>query len=248
MKTITLYDGICPGPCNNRWRTAHTAYENALTHWQHTPDRDRGDRPDPPTTLPRAGNPIWDPGCARIIRTALAELDDLASQAAATADGHRPGADRSQKTTTTKSTPSPSPIVDTLDELYGALVEVEDQWRAANNYQARPARPRNGHARRLSIAFLLDELDAILAHPGSVAFGVAALSWQRRLRALTSSDPTAKRSPIRCPRCSERQVGRTDHGTYEYECKACGRLLSQDEHDREYAEQADEHQQQEVGA
>jgi ribosomal protein L37AE/L43A len=88
-------------------------------------------------------------------------------------------------------------------------------------------------------------LDDILLHPGSVEFGLSVLRWQRRLRAMAKVDPASKRSPIRCPRCRERQVSRREDGYFE--C-GCGRLLTQAEHDREYARQADEHEQQEAHA
>jgi ribosomal protein L37AE/L43A len=81
-------------------------------------------------------------------------------------------------------------------------------------------------------------LDDILLHPGSVEFGLSVLRWQRRLRGMAKVDPASKRSPIRCPRCRERQVSRREDGYFE--C-GCGRLLTQAEHDREYARQADEH-------
>lgn len=85
----------------------------------------------------------------------------------------------------------------------------------------------------------------ILLHPGSRDFGVGVLRWERRLLKMTKSDPATKASPIRCPRCSERQVSRRDDGYFE--CP-CGRLMNQAEHDREYSEQADEHEQQEAHA
>ncbi|MEV4179921.1 hypothetical protein AB0J28_00560 [Streptosporangium canum] len=235
----------CAGPCSNHYRTAVDAYDHAqhahtetLTTWH--PPLPYPAPPEPPTIRPTLGDPVWCARCARTIRTALADLDDLASLAQATVDGHRDAGARYGKTGPVSkiNAPSPSPVTDTLDELYGALVEVEDQWREARGYQARPQRARGGHARRLTIAWLLDELDAILLHPGSAAFGAATLAWQRRLRTLTKSDPLARRSPIRCSRCSERQITRRDDGYYQ--CGSCEKLMTQTEHDREFAEQADQ--------
>jgi ribosomal protein L37AE/L43A len=239
----------CPGPCIRRAREAWIAYCNNLAQhvddtitWLRTPPTARTPQPPaapPPPAVPATeGLPVFCRRCAQLIRAALTELDDLAAVLAATADGHRPGVDRSQKTTTSKSTPSPSPIADTLDDLYGMLVAVEDQWREARGYQARPRRTRGSHARTTVIAWLLDHLDAILAHPGSVEFGLDVLRWQRRLRTMAKADPAVRRSPIRCPRCSERKVHREDDGYYK--CHSCERLMSQDEHDREYGEQAAE--------
>ncbi|MGC5012553.1 hypothetical protein ACLQ2R_17455 [Streptosporangium sp. DT93] len=246
---------MCPGPCSKPYRDAVDAYDQATAVYEHAlavhqavlatwriplPYPAEPVPPAPVTIRPYLGDPVWHPGCVKRIRAALTELDDLASQAQAEVDGHRDAGARYGRTGfhLKTSAPSPSPVTDTLDELYGTLVEVEDHWRAARRYPNRPQRTRGGHARRLTIAFLLDELDAIVAHPGSVEFGHATLAWQRRLRTLTKSDPPARRSPVRCPRCKERQIRRKDDGYYE--CGSCERLMSQAEHDREFAEQAEE--------
>lgn len=254
----------CIGPCSKPHRDAVDAYDQALTIYEQElaahpalvaawrPPLLYPTPPTPPapvTTHPYLGDPVWCARCARMIRQALADLDDLASLAQATVDGHRDAGARYGKTGLhlKTSAPSPSPITDTLDELYGALVDVEDNWREFRNDQPRPQRARNGHARRLAIAYLLDELDAILAHPASDAFGFATLAWQRRLRALTKSDPASRRSPIRCPRCKEAaRITLQDDGYYK--CGTCEKLMSQREHDREFAEQAAEHVEQEAHA
>ncbi|GAA2990565.1 hypothetical protein GCM10017559_08240 [Streptosporangium longisporum] len=196
--------------------------------------------PAPVTIRPYLGDPVWHPGCVKLIWAALDQLDDLASQAQAEVDGHRDAGARYGRTGITAKTHagSPSPVSDTLDELYGDLVKVEDPWRQARGYRTRPQRARGGPARRASIAFLLDELDGILRDPWSVDFGLNVLAWHHRLSKLTKSDPPTRRSPIRCPRCSERQVSRTDDGYYQ--CQACEKLMSQAEHDRAHSEQADE--------
>ena len=242
------YDGhACPGPCNRRYREAVDAYDAAVAAYEHVMSlagtlRVGWHPPERPSINPALGDPVWCGRCASLIRSALAELDDLASLLAAASDGHRGSAwhgNRIPSQIAKRSTaPSPSPIADTLDELYGALVKVEDDWREFRGYPPRSRRDRGGHARRLAIVFLLDELDAILAHPGSIYFGAATLAWQRRLRAISHSDPVGRHSPIRCPRCGEHSVRRGDDGYYE--CGGCGRLLSQEEHDSEYSKQADE--------
>lgn len=237
---MPINPNACPGPCNRRAREAWEAYDHAVDIWAYTPAHQRGDKPEEPAAVLTLGDPVWDGHCARLIRTALAELDDLASALQAVSDGHRgAGAKHGKTGPAGKGASAPAPgtaIPNTLDELYGALVKVEDNWREARGYPARPQRPRNGQARRLSIAFLLDELDLILAHHASVQFGVATLAWQRRLRALTKSDPVGSLSPIRCSRCGEVRVRREDDGYFK--CSACGRLMSQEEHDREFDEQA----------
>ncbi|MEU8040898.1 hypothetical protein [Streptosporangium sp. NPDC049078] len=253
--TLPYHPHTCIGPCSKPYRDAVDAYDQALTVYEEAlaarPALLAAWRipllypaapvpPEPVTIRAHYGDPVWCGRCTRMIRQALDDLDDLASLAQATVDGHRDAGARYGKTGLhlKTSAPSPSPITDTLDELYGALVDVEDNWREFRNHQPRPQRARNGHARRLAISYLRDELDAILAHPASDAFGFATLAWQRRLRALTKSDAVSRRSPVRCRRCSERKMRLEDDGYYK--CGTCGTLMSQVEHDREFAEQAEE--------
>jgi ribosomal protein L37AE/L43A len=245
-------DGLCPGVCNRQWRIAAEAYDAALAKyaadmeaWLAKPGDERGKRPvepEQPDTPVTRGDPVWCSRCTRTIRASFQELDDLASVLAADIDGHRPAAPLGPNG---KPPLTPTGAVDTLDELFGALVNVEDNWREFRRYAPRPHRARGGHARRLSINFLLDELDDILLHPGSVTFGLGVLAWQRRLRKHTKSDPARTLSLIRCPSCKERQVRAKDDGWWE--C-LCGRLLNQAEHDREQEAQVDEHEQQEAHA
>ncbi|GAA3027395.1 hypothetical protein [Streptosporangium longisporum] len=240
---------MCPGRCNQPYRDAVDfydqaviAYEEARAAWRF-PLRypAKPVPPAPPDVRLYLGDPVWHPGCAQRIHAALRELDDLASQAQAEVDGHRDAGARYGRTGVTAKTHagSPSPVTDLLDQLYGDLIAVEDPWRRARGYQARPQRTRGGSARRASIAFLLDELDLILEDPWSVDFGRSVLAWQHRLRALTKSDPAARRSPIRCPRCKEvARLWLQDDGYYK--CGTCEKLMSQSEHDRELFEQSEQ--------
>ncbi|MEV4287383.1 hypothetical protein AB0K40_17905 [Nonomuraea bangladeshensis] len=247
----------CPGPCNNQARKAWDTYDQAVIQhpyelqlhhdrWQATLDAWHPPlvepveppppaRPETPTIPVAIALPVWCRRCPRIIRQALAELDDTAAVLAAGVDGHRGAA---------MSGPNGvkpldhRQIVDELDELFGFLVSVEDQWRAARGYPERPRRARGADARMRSVGWLLGVLDDILLDPWSVEVGLDILRWHRRLLRMTKSDPASRRSPIACPRCGERQVNRGDD---YYECGSCGRLLNQREHDDEYAKQADEH-------
>lgn len=176
------------------------------------------------------GDPVWCSRDAGLIRGALRNLDDLASALEAVADGRR-GAAISQKygTIGTPAHPgSPSPIGDTLDVLYGQLVKCEDDWREANGYLDRPQRARDSRARRLTIAFLESELRGILNHPGSVAFGLGILAWERRLQAMTTSEPVVQRRPARCPRCRQRALRSRRDGMTQ--CAECGLLMHEDEY------------------
>ncbi|MGH3376002.1 MAG: hypothetical protein ACRDP6_14785 [Actinoallomurus sp.] len=219
------------------------AYEDAHAWWKTHADAGvlvvrEPTRPAPPTkpTEPtiahNVADPVWCTRCPGAIRAALANLDDLADLLASWSDGHR-GATSGEKVGKTgpKAHPgSPSPIGDTLDELYGALVEIEDLWRDANGYLKRPQRARDARARRQVIAFLAEELRDILNNPGSVKFGLGILAWERRLQAMTTSEPVIQRRPAHCPKCGRRALwSRADGMT---ECRVCGRLL----HEHEYEE------------
>lgn len=217
------------------------AYEAAYAWWEEHIDAGvlvvrEPTRPEPPTepAKPTEGynlqDPVWCSRDAGRIRTALTTLDDLASLLGSWADGHR-GATSSQRygTTGTRAHPgSPSPIGDTLDELYGALVQVEDDWREYCDYPKRPQRARDARARRQTIAFLFEELRSILDNPGSVRFGLGILAWERRLQAMTTSEPVVQRRPGRCPRCRKRALRSRNDGYTQ--CAECGRLLTEEEY------------------
>jgi ribosomal protein L37AE/L43A len=252
---MPIREDACQGPCNQAARKAQEAYEqaanrhaDAMREWLSTPGDDRGPKPEQPAEpgMPvTLGDPTWCRRCARMIDAALRKVDDDAATVARNVDGYRSVA---LVGPTGRRAPDHTAVIETLDELFGALVEVEDQWRAARGYPARPYRGRGAHARMVSVAWLLEQLPAILLHPGSVSFGLAVLGWQRRLERMATTDPGNARSAIRCPNqgCRERRVRRKDDDWWE--CDACGRLLTQQEHDREQGEQADEHDRQQVGA
>lgn len=234
---------------HHRWQQAMEAWQAAIPVW-HPPyvlapvEPARPEPPAQPTVTVRAGFP-WCSRCARIIKHALAELDDTAALLNASVDGHRGAAVSGPNGTKPLAHTA---IVDELDELYGFLVEVEDQWRAARGYPERPRRARGADARMRTVAWLLGVLDDILLDPWSVEVGLEILRWQRRLLRMTKSDPTSRRSAVACPRCGEPQVQRQDDGYYH--CRTCGRLLNQKEHDDHFAAQAEayDHDHQGVGA
>lgn len=269
--TLPIRPDACPGPCANAARRAwqqydqdairygyemelytdaHEQYRAAIEVWR-IPLADYPIEPREPGQPQQPGMPVaagypWCPRCPRIIRHALAEVDDTAALLNATVDGHR-GAAMSGPNGTKPL--AHTAIIEALDELYGDLVDVEDQWRAARGYPARPPRGRGADARMRTVGWLLGVLDDILLDPWSVEVGLNILHWQRKLLRMTKSDPTSRRSPIECPRCRERQISRRDDGYYE--CGSCGRLLNESEHGREHSRQAeenDDHERQEVGA
>lgn len=235
-------DHACPGPENKPYRDAWETYEAALQEWQDQvaahdaqPPHARSARPDPPQEpdlTPVAGDPVWCPRHTTTIRAALVDIGDLAAVLEQWADGRR-GRTSGERIPTRRTTaPSPSPITDTLDELYGALAKVEADWREAAGHSPRPNRARTGDARQRTIAYLLEQLPRILMHPGSAAFGLATLAWQRRLQLLTTTDPVRRRRPGRCPRCRCVNTLQTRDDGYT-ECQGCGRLMDEDEYQRD---------------
>lgn len=241
----------CPGRCNAAARKtlrthadAVTAHQAALARWEDAwltaegdPEAEEavGPRPEPPAepdiTWTR-GEPVW---CSRdraAIKAALAELDDLAALLERWADGHRGAASGERTSGGGHGSRSTNPIADTLEEMYGALADVEADWR---EHRGLPPRPRRSdtEARSRTVAWLLRHADQILAHPGSVAFGRATVAWQARLQKLAKSEPIVRRRPVPCPRCDRRALRTRDDGYTQ--CGKCGRLL--DEH--EYSELAE---------
>jgi hypothetical protein len=196
------------------------------------------DPPNEPTTPCRIGIPVWCRNCHNRIRAALVELGDLAAMLEAWADGHRGAASGEHVPTRRATAPSPSPITDTLDALYGALAEVEAQWREHAGHQPRPSRARGADARQRTLNYLLEQSEHILDNPGSVRFGKGVLAWLSRLQRMAKTDPVVRSRPGRCPRCTWVNVLQTRDDGYT-ECRNCGRLLSEDEYQDEVVNGAD---------
>lgn len=240
----------CPGLCNSGLNKAWDAYETAVQDHHRAAlaaidglsDLDTikeaadtvPDIPEPPE--PRVysrGDPIWCDRDRALIRRALAELDMLAAVIEADLDGHRDaGGEKTPTGTRGKgaSEPSPAPIVDQLDRLYGYLIAVQKAYREVRNWPPRPsASGRGAQARIEAIAWLGIHLDAILHHPGSVPFGRGVLAWQRILQKAAHSEPVDERRPGRCRRCEWAALRRWQD---EYtKCERCGLIMSQEEYE-----------------
>jgi ribosomal protein L37AE/L43A len=244
----------CPGPCNTAYRRAWAAYADARNRWcdrlavelawwhadtalgYDLPAPDPAE-PESPTITPRVGEPTWCDRCTALVVRALAELDDLAALLEASSDGHRPQASEG-KVSGGGGTGSPAPVAELLDELYGTLTTVEDQWRHHRGYATRPPRSHRGaHARTVCVSWLTGEAHAILGtrSQGSRTFGLTVLRWHRRLQAAGHAKPAPRRLPVRCPRCQWRALRRRDNGYVG--CEQCGRLMSEDEYQDELAGQ-----------
>lgn len=259
---MPIHPDACPGPCANAARRAwqqydqavithdhavllyldaHEQYTVALDAW-HPPLADppiqprRPDQPQQPGMPVPIANPVWCSRCPATIRNALYRINELAPVLYADITGHRGAA----ITGPNGSKPlDPKEVIERLDEMYGDLATTASQWKQVRRHPDRPSPARGGDARNLVVGYLLEQLDNILRNPGSVEFGLCVLAWERRLLAMSKSDPVTRRSVINCPRCGEPQVRRRDDNYFE--CTTCGRLLNQEEHDRHFSQQADEH-------
>lgn len=221
----------CSGPCNSPARRAWNAYEQALK--QHATDLEAwhagelGEAPDeplPPDVEVRQGDPLWCPRCKTLVRVALLDLDNLAAELQAGADGHR-GALAEGRVSGSRGSGTPSPTADLLDNLYGFLADVEDEWRDTWGYSPRTDRVHRGaHPRTRRITWLSERLEGILAAEQHVTFGIGVLRWEVVLREKLKEDSVGTRSPIRCPKCSERRVVRQREGYWQ--CGSCTMMLS----------------------
>ncbi|MFI7468175.1 hypothetical protein [Nonomuraea sp. NPDC049646] len=259
---MTMPENSCPGPCNSQARRLHDAYDqaidrhdyemllhlDALERHQHAIATWRAPliypaeptppaRPEPPTIPVPVGDPVWCSNCPKKIRNALYRINELAPVIYADITGHRGAAPTGPNG---RRTPDSKTVIERLDEMYGDLSAIANFWKEYRRHPVRPSLNRGADARQLVIAYLLEQLDHIVLHPGSVDFGLNVLLWEKRLTAMAKADPVARHSPIACPRCREPKVYRGDDGYYT--CKSCGRLLNQEEHDRHFAAQAEEHE------
>ncbi|MEV0306514.1 hypothetical protein [Nonomuraea fuscirosea] len=252
----------CPGVCNRRARRAweeydqaviayaeamdvyvekHSMYRAAFAVW-HPPlasppiEPREPARPEPPAMQVFHANPVWCRRCPRAIRGALYQINETAAILYAEITGHRSAVVTGMNG---RKPLDPPEVIELLDNMYGDLVEVAGYWAEARNHPFRPPRSRGSHARNVTISYLLGELDDILLHPASVEFGGKALYWERKLLNTAKADPASRRSPIQCPRCRERELHREDDGYYK--CRSCECLLTQEEHDRRYEDEVDEH-------
>ncbi|GIH51645.1 hypothetical protein Mro03_68240 [Microbispora rosea subsp. rosea] len=202
-----------------------------------------GDPPAEPET-PRVrfwpDSPLFCGRCAANARRTLLDLDVLASQFPATADGHRGrGAGGGEgRVSGTRTRPSVSPVTDVLDKMLGDLFDIEDEWRALRGYPGRESRGgRGAHPRSRTIGWLAERLEDVLAHEDMAGLPRKLSNWDRVLRHLAKDDRASTSSPVRCA-CGERAVGWDDEVHY-YRCRSCGTQLNQDEHDRQAREEAD---------
>ena len=201
----------CPGACNAANRRAA-----------------RDADPDAPTPALRwtAGDPVWCVRDATAIRHCLTQLSDLAALLAADVAGQRGPAGEDAKVTTSRGHPSPSPAVDTLDEILRCLEDHEATYRRRRRLPDAPQRMAELRV-DLAVAFLLRHLDgalAVVAADAGVQLGRDIVRLHRLARAHTHSDEARRRMPVPCPRCDLKSLSYRAGDTY-VSCESCGRLM-----------------------
>lgn len=173
----------CPGSCNAAWR--------ATSQGEPVP-----------------GDPAWCRPCQARIRRQFAELDYAAALYAMQADGHRElGGEPSRRN---GHSPSPSPAMDTVEELTRFLLSWEDAY---HDYRGLPSAIRHGYladVRSEVIAWLWERMDGLLAAPFAVDFGREVLDWHRGLLTMGKLGTGRHWKPAPCPWCGLRTLYKTD--------------------------------------
>lgn len=247
---------VCIGSCNRAWRRAQVEYEEAKRRYPDLLAQYEADvaaamklegaaydhvvariiRPEPPekpTLTPHLGEPIWCSRCMARIRSALNELDDLAGVWQAMADGHR-GVSEKDRVSGSSEGATPSPIADALDELYGDLRDIEDNYREWHpELGDTPYRGgRGAFARSMVVGWLTAHIDGILAEKGASDAGEMILRWHARIQAAAKAKPEMVRKAAPCPRCQQRSlVLEVDRDLVRCSNEDCNRVMSREDYD-----------------
>lgn len=237
------HEGLCPGPCNGRYRKAWALHGNAQAEYDEAmaaravayetspPGTDLGPeppRPEEPDIRPWLADPAWCRRCASMIHQELGELDDLAAMLLAIPD-LRPGADQTGKVSGTRGQRSPSPFADDADELAAWMRSWESLARGTD-----PA-PRRGYLAAeitASAAWLVAHFEQLITDPDiAVDYGTEIRAWHRTLKAKAHAGSATKHMPRPCPRCRLYTLWATDGEDYVI-CKNedCRRLMSREEY------------------
>lgn len=176
----------CPGRCN-------TSYRN-------TPDN--GAQPVP-------GEPVWCPGCAGIIRTALRALPTAyrALDAVPYMTPRAPSDDLATHVSGSRERPSPGPGVDLRYEMSRTMCSWEDDLRV--HLRVRAAHLPDGSERALQTAvrFLNGNWERAIGRPEcSREFGDETWSLYLRTLRMVKNDRPRRKLSIPCPRCDVRAM------------------------------------------
>jgi hypothetical protein len=207
----------CPGRCNAGWRAAENRYyETGIDH----------------DLQPREGQPVWCPPCTTAIRSAVAELPDLAVRLRAEVESGVSAA-MTEYVSGSKNRPVHDHEAESflLDEIAEWITSWEGSVRVQLGLNKRVHRTDPCTAVRGAVELLLPHLDWHIngrAEPEydhlhmadwtgtqvATEFGLDALKYHRRAKALTGTQDV---EPVRvagvpCPIC--------DHKALEHEVEA----------------------------
>jgi hypothetical protein len=173
--------------------------------------------------------PVWCPACATNIGDRLAALTGLVAALEQEVDVQRGALGGSDPVSGSRAAPSPSGVVDDIDEITRLLEYWEDAHR---EHTGAPFRPGRAYGRRVpaAIAYLTGQLPALLAGPFALEFGRDVTRAHARAQRRTAQDTVRTRKPIPCPSCDLLALAH-DAGAKYIGCGGCGRLLSFDEYD-----------------
>lgn len=233
-------NGPCSHWCNNKWRKAVKAYNEAVKKWVERGCA--GAEPQPALLEPWPGEPNVCRKCGTVVRSALRELpkayDALASvkflTRSASADDERRG--RSDVA------PSPSPGADHQDEILRLACEWEDALRRHLGHQAaidhfgNPQATLAGAVDYLNANYraLADEWDYDIveefANDIHKAYGTAV--------AMVKNKPIRRTLPVACPTCDLETLIQEEGAPgkpWYVECSerlgGCSRLFSENEYE-----------------
>lgn len=228
---------ICPGRCNAAWRAAERRYETTGT------DHD---------LEPREGQPVWCPPCTTAIRSALADMPELAVRLLLEVNSGVTAA-LSEYVSGSKERRlfEHESAAFLLEDLATFIGDWDDYTRRDRSLpSARNHKLDHAHTVAASSGFLLIHLDWILAHhPGgydvtgaevSEGFGAELLVLYRRAQNLTSAQDVeaARIDGVPCKNCDhmalEHEVDTAGKQTGYIRCRRCKptfRMSSDEYHD-----------------
>jgi hypothetical protein len=209
------------------------AYDTAMEAWAADTSQPQPEPPDEPVIRPWQGDPVWCPPCKARIRDCLTGIDELASLLNATADGLGSGGSSEQmQHAKVTHPPSPSPAMDTEDEITDYLAEWEHLYRREKGYDPAPPRGELASRTTLTVAWLNRHLDGILASSVAEGFGDDVIRYHAELRARAKAGRRKLDKPLRCPACRHLLLRYVDGEPY-VECRnpACNALLTYAEYD-----------------
>lgn len=217
----------CPGPCSARWRAAEKHRLTAGTAHDLTP---------------RPGAPVWCGPCTRHLRTALADLPELAARLLLEIEHGTPGGTEHVSGSREAPIHQHQAAAFCIDDIAAVLSYWAEAVRELRNLATPAAGRRRGTAITDDTRLLHAHFDWLIAeHPEpamSAEFGGDVNRVHRHAVKLTKTgDVRPERlDGVPCPRCDlkalEREVDSEGRASGYVACRSCGTLLTGAEYER----------------